>query len=236
MDIPYLPGREEITGGPLSRFLPPLPLGVLPDWLAENVPTGGWLLDPFGASPQADIEAAAAGYRILTAVNNPITRFTLDVLAAAPRVADFQSILAALADLRWGSERFEVRLQSMYETECPSCGKDIQVRSYLWERGAKTPYARVFTCPYCKDDGEHPITTRDLTLLASIPPDGLYRSRALEKIAVSGDPIREDVGQALESYLPRPLYILFTLINKLEGLSLPPQRRVLTDSAAYLSV
>ncbi len=43
---------------------------------------------------------------------------------------------------------------------------------------------------------------------------------AYEKVAALNDPIRPRVEQALENYLTRPLYVLFTLLNRLESMQL----------------
>jgi len=62
----------------------------------------------------------------------------------------------------------------------------------------------------------------------------LHRARALERVAAVDDPDRRFVAEALDIYLPRALYALITLINKLDGL--PPSdtnRRLL--SALLLS-
>ena len=45
---------------------------------------GSWVLDPFGFSPRLALEAARAGYRVLVTVNNPITRFLLEMSARPP--------------------------------------------------------------------------------------------------------------------------------------------------------
>ena len=97
---PYIPGMSPADPGPLSRFIPPLEEGVISAWLPQHAPpfdaaqgkAGSWLLDPFGFSPRLVLEAARAGYRVLVTVNNPITRFLLEMFANPPSEA-FQSCL-----------------------------------------------------------------------------------------------------------------------------------------------
>jgi hypothetical protein len=84
LERPFLPGYLTAETLPLSRYLPPLPTGMVNAWLAQNIPAGEWVLDPFGAAPQAALEAARAGYRVLTASNNPVNSFLLEMLASAP--------------------------------------------------------------------------------------------------------------------------------------------------------
>jgi len=196
-------------------------------WLQSQVPLGAWLLDPFGSSPWVALEAAQAGYRVLVTANNPVGRFLLEMLACAPKPEDFRSAMADLASARKGDERLERHIQELYATECAQCGGIVQAQAYLWERGANQPYARLYTCPQCGESGEQAVTPADLKRLSNLPPAGLHRARALERIAPVDDPARPDVEEALNTYLPRSLYVLFTLINKLDTLGTQPARRAL---------
>jgi len=94
---PYIPGTKLVDPGPLSRFTPPLEEGVISRWLPLHAGPGAWLLDPFGFSPRLTLEAARAGYRVLVTVNNPITRFMLEMSANPPSESDFKAALADLA-------------------------------------------------------------------------------------------------------------------------------------------
>src|SRR5512135_1327100 len=123
---PYIPGTMPVDPGPLSRFTPPLEEGTVARWLSQHAPAGSWVLDPFGFSPRLVLEAARAGYRVLVTVNNPITRFLLEMAADPPREADFQAALAELAVAKKGDERLGTHLQSLYQTACEKCGRQIQ--------------------------------------------------------------------------------------------------------------
>jgi len=68
----FRPSLVSMRNTPLGRYLPLLPQGVAASWLAETIPPGGWVIDPFGASPQLAVEVAQEGYRIIVAANNPI--------------------------------------------------------------------------------------------------------------------------------------------------------------------
>lgn len=97
-----IPGTQPGNPGPLARFLPPLEDGVLTTWLGETVSPGSWLLDPFGSAPRLTLEAARAGYRVLVAANNPITRFILEMGTAALPASEYKAALADLAVSRKG--------------------------------------------------------------------------------------------------------------------------------------
>jgi hypothetical protein len=55
--------------------------------------------------------------------------------------------------------------------------------------------------------------------------DGLHRSRAFERVAKLDDDDRVYAEEAIQHYLPRPLYFLTTVINRIDGLNLTPERK-----------
>lgn len=224
--FPYLVGVPPPRPGPLGRFLPPLEEGCITDWLAKHVPLGEWVLEPFGASPLPAVEAARAGYRVLIAANNPVTRFLIESYAAPLPQAELKAALADLAASRKGEERLEMHIQSLYLTECATCGRQVPALSFLWRKGAEAPYARVYLCPVCGQSGERLTTPADAARAARAAETAkLHRARVLERIAPLNDPDREYAEEALGHYLPRSLYALATLINRLDSLELTPLRR-----------
>jgi hypothetical protein len=227
IELPFLPGNPLPALSPLSRYLPPIPAGVAQPWLAGHIPPGAWILDPFGASPQLILDAARQGYRVLVTANNPILGFILEVMASAPQVDDLQAALADLAAARKGEERLELHIQSLYTTECVVCKNVLQAKAFYWLKDAQVPTSCLVECPHCGDSGERPVPTANLERLAALGKGVLHRSRALERVVPLGDPIRPHVEQALNCYQLRPLYALFTILNRLEGLGLTPDRQKL---------
>ena len=224
--LPYIPGLKPADPGPLSRFLPALEQGTVSTWLATHATPGSWLLDPFGFSPRLALEAAQAGYRVLVTVNNPVTRFLLEMAANSPPVSDFNAALADLAVSKKGEERLEAHLQSLYLTKCLSCGAEVQAQAFLWRKGEQSPFARIYTCKQCGDSGERAVTPEDTErALKFAATDLLHRSRAFERVAALDDEDRMYAEEAIQHYLPRPLYVLTTIINRLESLDLTPERQ-----------
>jgi hypothetical protein len=215
----FCPGNPSTTTGLLARFLPPLPEGAVSCWLKDRIPSNSWILDPFGMSPDLIIEAARAGYRILVAANNPVNRFLIELAVRPPSADELSAALADLAASRKGDERLEPHLRSLYETRCAQCEKHIMPEAFLWERDANIPYGRVYECPYCGDAGERPSSSEDIDKARRFSNVGMHRARALERVVSHGDPDRTNVAEALSVYLPRALYVLITLINKLESMS-----------------
>jgi len=199
---------------------------VVSTWLAQHAPASSWLLDPFGFSPKLVLEAARAGYRVLVTVNNPITRFLVEMSASPPVESDFKAALADLAVVRKGDERLEAHLQSLYQTTCEKCGREIFAQSFLWRKGEDAPFARIYECRECGDAGERLVTPADIERARRIAAtDGLHRSRAFERVVALNDEDRSYAEEAIQHYLPRPLYALTTIINRLESLNLTSERR-----------
>lgn len=229
----FIPGTTPPTR-PLERYLPPIPASVVSTWLAANVPKGAWILDPFGASPQVAVEAARAGYRVAVAANNPIARFLLETRALAPTADDFRAALAELASTRRGDERLETAILDLYMTTCPKCGEQTPVDAFIWDQVNAGPIAKLVTCKVCGQSGEYATDDQDQQRAAAYHRRGPQLSRALERIAPKGDPDREHAEEALEAYLPRAVYALFTIINRVDGMTLDENQKRLT-SALVLS-
>lgn len=225
--IPYLPGNSPPPEIPLARYLPPLPGGIAADWLVEHLPRGSFILDPFGAAPHLAVEAARAGYPLIVAANNPILHLLLEISAHPPTTAQAQATLAALASAPVRQERIEPLIRSLYETTCPRCNLAAEAEAFLWLRHASAPHARLLRCPHCGAAGEFPITGEDLERAARHAAGGLHHARALERVAPLDDPLRAAATEALAVYPPRAVYGLMTLVNKLDGLLIPEDQRLL---------
>ena len=62
-----------------------------------------------------------------------------------------------------------------------------------------------------------------MELSSQFSSSGLHKARALERVVASTDQDRIHVEQALSVYIPRALYALITIINKIEGLNISQQ-------------
>jgi hypothetical protein len=230
---PALPGtgRQDRRAPGAHSPAPPAGAGVPRAQVPGSVDAaqgkpGSWVLDPFGFSPRLALEAARAGYRVLVTVNNPITRFLLEMSARPASETDFKAALADLAASKKGDERLGAHLQSLYLTPCEKCGNEVYADSFLWRKDEEAPYARIYTCPHCEDSGEREANPLDIERAKRIAAtDALHRSRAFERVAALEDEDRVYAEEAIAHYLPRPLYFLTTVINRLDSLNLTPERR-----------
>ncbi len=225
MNVPYLPGHTPPPDIPLGRFLPPIPTGMAAKWCRTHLKPGAWVLEPFGFNPLLTIEIAAQGHPVLVTANNPIHAFLIRAFASAP---DRDMLLAALQDLAIssnGDERMEPTIRQLYQINCADCGREIEADAFLWKREAEEPFATLVNCPYCGAQGEQSITPETRQSIPSMPAVGLHRARALVRIVEQNDPLRSQVENALSFYPTRALIVLQTMINKIESLAQPAQRR-----------
>ena len=223
--MPYISGKWMEASGPLKRFLTPVPEGVARAFSASlNLPAA-WILDPLAASPRMAVEMARAGQRVLVTAGNPVSRFLLDLAAHPPKLTDLQAALSDLAAARKEGQRLETHLQSLYLTQCENCGRELAAEAFLWDSKTTTLVGRIYNCS-CGSGGEHPATPADVENSARwARADGLHRSRALERVAPAADPDRPFAEEALSFYLPRSVYALGTIINRLDSISTSNERR-----------
>jgi hypothetical protein len=225
MNLPYISGDSPPPELPLGRFLPPIPQGMVTRWAEQHLAKGKLVLDPFGFNPLIPIELVKAGYPVLVSANNPIHAFLIRILASAPQRAEMVAALQDLAVTSRGDDRMEPYIRSLYQVKCADCGTLIEVDSFLWKKDATRPHAAIVDCPNCGANGEQLLDPNSPNSLDELPPARLHQARALNRIAGGDDPVRPQVKTALTSYPIRPLIVLQTIINKLEGLEQTPRRK-----------
>lgn len=219
---PFITGQPIDNSGLLSRFLPPIPEGIATKWAAENLEASSWILDPFGTSPEFALELARAGYKVFITANNPVARFLLDLGAHPPKEDELRSALAELASSRVADERLEIHIQQLYRSTCSQCGQPVIAEAFIWDWEADAPYAKIYECSHCGESGEHSVVQSDIELARSFSASSLHRMRVLERITPPGDSERGNVEEALSVYLPRAIYALVIMVNRLNSLLASP--------------
>lgn len=219
--IPFYPDEETSPEIPLERFLPPFQPGAVKAWLRDHVAQGAWVLDPFGSNPLLSLEAAEAGYKVLVVCNNPILQLMIEVLAPAPQREDFQAVLSTLGALKRGDERLELFIQSLYLTNCPNCHRQMPAKIFVWKRDPLQMIKRTVVCPDCGGEIQADVQEADQQRLAALERSPLPAAWAMQQLGDLTLDQRAIVKNAIDVYLPRTLYGLFTLINRGQGLHLP---------------
>ncbi|MCJ7715268.1 MAG: hypothetical protein MUO54_01940 [Anaerolineales bacterium] len=223
---PFIRGEQTPKPFPLEEFLPTYRSGVVSSWLKNQTPQPDLVLSPFGDSPQEALEAAAAGYRVIVPIHNPISRFLLKRLTQPISRAGLNSALAQLASSYKGKERLKPFILSLYETDCPQCGKLISAKSFTWSRSKGEPIQKSCLCSECGETSNTPVTPDDIQKALGFTENSPSHARALTRVAPPNDPVRFQAENALRTYPPRTVYALFTLLNKFTGFDLSAQERI----------
>jgi hypothetical protein len=223
--LPFPSGRPPTRPGPLARFLPPLEIGAATRALGLCEPSDTWVLDPFGASPRLAVELARAGTGVLTACNNPVTRFVLEGEAQPIPAGDLHTALARLATAPKDNTRLERFLLDLYLTACSRCKSPVSAERFVWDREQQVPVVRTYSCPQCGRSGDDSTTAADREQAAGYARRGLQHALALEQLATAGDPDREHAEAALAVYPGRAVFALITLLSKLGSLGPEPAIR-----------
>jgi hypothetical protein len=224
-DIPYIYSRRKTRTVPLELYLPAHRPGSIKAWLGE-FPLGDQLiLSPFGSSPQAILEASRAGSRMLVPAHNPILRFLIEGLAKPVPRDTLNTALVRLASSYKGDQRLKPLILSLYDTDCPQCGKTTPASSFTWSREKGLPVQKTCRCSSCGEDSQGPVTGADLARAAEFQDNSPAHARALTRVSAPDDPIMFQVEIALRSYPPRAVYALLTLFNKITGLDLSAEQR-----------
>ena len=219
-DFPYMFSEAESKPIPLGSYLPQHRTGIVSAWLKNHPAPDGMILTPFGSSPQAIIEAAREGHRVLVPAHNPVMRFLINGLANPVPRETLNSALVQLASSYKGSQRIKPLILSLYETDCPQCGGSTSASSFIWSMDQEEPISKTCRCSACGEDSEGVTSSADIAKARQYQANSPTHARALTRVSAPDDPIRYQVDIALRSYPPRSVYALFTILNKISGLDL----------------
>lgn len=217
----FIPGQHEpSTSFPLARFLPPYDYGIAKKWLRQLgdhlSDNRGWVLDPFGASPQLASEIVQSGQNLLVVSANPILQFLISTSVKIKKRHLYEASLAELNATSVGNSRFEKFINALYRTNCEQCFDEIYAKAFIWDRDKGIPIKKIYSCPSCLDSGEYPTTPSDNEYAKSFRFEGLHRSWIIERVVSGGFSDTNSIEDALQIYLPRALYAIFVVINALD--------------------
>lgn len=226
----YFSDKKSIPPLILDRFLPPFPYGSLSDMLHFSGIDQGWILDPVGNQPISAVELAQAGYQVFVACNNPILGKILEVICAAYPISEYQAAIADFGALKRGEERLETQIKRLYVSHCPECFSDQTEVKYLWKRNQPIPFARELNCKNCGLNGVYKIADEDRENLNQIGNIQLHRSKVLQRIFPGSTDTPIAAKEVIDSYLPRSLAVISSIVNKLDSLNSTNDRRNIIES------
>ena len=224
--LTFIPGYPPSPQRLLARFLPPLAEGVAAYYLEAHTAPGALVLDPFGQSPQAALEALHVGRRVIVANFNPVSRLALSLAVRPPSAEELTSALALLAEARTGGQLLEEYLRGLYLTRCAQCDRQVSADSFEWdtERDPDAPVEKTYHCP------EHgpqrtPSDPADRALAGRFSGSGPDYHLLLHRVAPPDDSDRPYADEALAVYPPRALAAIATTLQRLDALKPGPEPR-----------
>ena len=232
---PFVYGDGPVSPWQLQRFLPEIQSGLVANWVSSKLPPESLILDPFGSSPALLVELAHQGYRVVTCILNPIIRLLLEVNCRSYPKSDYLAAIKELSESQKENTRFDLFIQSFYQTKCASCGKQIQADEYIWEKGMEYPSMVVYDCSECGDHYEHAPNDFDKNIIDQVTRSPLYRALAIDRIAGMDHELKQDAQEISAAHLPRSLYIIVALFSKLDALTINRERKKILQSI-FLSV
>ena len=238
-------GQALLSNFPLARYLPPYYPNSITQFIKNNpLPKNSSnspaiILDPFGSSPLAIVELAQHGIPVLVCCNNPINRLLIELFSQPPSTEELISLISEIAAIKKGDTRLETYIRSYYQSTCNSCGAEVEVETYVWgKKNNDLNYhlqQKKYHCQECGQNGEFPINDRDIQLLGKMPPFDIYENEAANKVVSVNDPEWQSVLETVHLHPQRSLYILLTLLNKVDSILITNQDKK-RFSALYLGL
>ena len=227
---PYFSGKKPQPIMVMDRYLPPYPMDSLIDMLHYIGIEDGWVLDPIGNQPLSAIELAQAGYKVLVTCNNPIVGRIIQVICHGYQKSQFQAAIADLGALKRGEERLESQIKNLYHSPCPDCSSYSTKVKYFWKKNQNLPFAREIVCEDCGMTGVIKISEVDEKNLSQLGNIRLHKTRLLQRVLPGNENPPLAIQEVIDSYLPRSISVISSLVNKLESIDFPDDRKAIVEA------
>ena len=210
---PQLPAFE--------RFAPPPPDNVVAAELAARTAPGDVVIDIHGRGGWIARYAIAALRRVYALESTALTRLLAEIVLRPPDLRHFDAGLSTVATVPRGEVELRRRVELMFTSRCPTCGRPIVVQEFIWDAGAEAPKLKVFRCTFCREQsrGNEP-------RMAPVDDDDIKLARKTDSKQARIDLINRfpvlDGGRALpdellDLYTPRTLVALDEIIAQLDS-------------------
>ena len=210
---PQLPAFE--------RFAPPPPDNVVAAELAARTAPGDVVIDIHGRGGWIARNAIAALRRVYALESTALTRLLAEIVLRPPDLRHFDAGLSTVATVPRGEVELRRRIEMMFTSRCPTCGRPIVVQEYIWDAGADSPKLKVFRCSFCREQA-HGTEPR----IAPVDDDDIKLARKSDAKQARTDLVnrfpvldggRGLPGELLALYTPRTLVALDEIIAQLDG-------------------
>jgi hypothetical protein len=210
---PQLPAFE--------RFAPPPPDNVVAAELAARTAPGDVVIDTHGRGGWIARNAIAALRRVYALESTALTRLLAEIVLRPPDLRHFDAGLSTVATVPRGEVELRRRIELMFTSRCPTCGRPVVVQEFIWDTGADAPKLKVFRCSFCREQA-HSTEPR----MAPVDDDDIKLARKFDAKQARTDLVNRfpvlDGGRGLPDellalYTPRTLIALDEIVAQLDG-------------------
>lgn len=128
----------------IHKFWARKPHNVVAEYIKHYSKEGEIVLDPFVGSGVTATEALILGRKTIAIDLNPIATFITKMIMIPANLESLKDVFEKI------KENVVERINSLYETQCPSCKKQATIICSIWERHKEVPEEIRLFCPYCK--------------------------------------------------------------------------------------
>ena len=204
-----------------ERFAPPPPDNVVAAELAARTAPGDVVIDTHGRGGWIARNAIAALRRVYALESTALTRLLAEVVLRPPDLRHFDAGLSTVATVPRGEVELRRRIEQLFTSRCPTCGRPVVVQEFIWDVGAEEPRLKVFRCSFCREQAR-----TNEPRVAAVDDDDIKLARKTDGKAARID-LRQrfpvlDSGRGLPDellnlYTPRTLVALDEIIAQLDG-------------------
>ena len=107
------------------------PHNVVSQYIQRYSRPGEIVLDPFGGSGVTAMEAIKAGRKAISVDLNPMSAFLIENTLSQVDSREIEE------EFRKIESKLKGKINDLYETKCPKCGKTAMVLATIWDREAE---------------------------------------------------------------------------------------------------
>ena len=177
---------------------------------------GDLVVDPFCRSADIVQMALSMGRPAAAVSFQPLDVLRTKVALQGCASRELLGALTRLGDAPKQDRTLSEHLQGLYQTSCRQCDRPSSAEYYIWEDDA--PVQVFQRCPACGWADLQGYRVPADGVVPAVNRRGLHYWYLLDRVAREGDPGRKMTMALLDLYTPRSLYVLASLLMRIEDL------------------
>jgi len=211
IEVPVKPATYYSGMYGMHKYWGKKPYNIVDFFIEMLSEPGDVVLDPFCGSGVIPIEVAILGRRAIGLDLSPVAVFIARNTYRHVNITDAQKLFASI------EAKVKDRINELYTTKCPFCGRIAIGTHYIWSDGK---LKRVwFKCPHCRREGKKEPEEEDLKLVEEISKKNISYWYPNDEILVNS---RINVNRRIkvsELFTHRNLLALSMLYDEIERIT-----------------